>query len=332
MMLLPRLAIVVPCYNEQEVLPETARRLGALLESLAAAGRVAAGSHVCFVDDGSTDRTWAIIRELGAGSAWFGGLRLSRNRGHQNALVAGLMAVEGDLVVSVDADLQDDLQAIHAMLDAAAAGAEIVYGVRSARKFDTGAKRLTAQGYYHMLHRLGVEVVFDHADYRLMSRRVVEELRQYGEANLFLRALIPQLGFQTSIVTYERAERFAGTSKYPFRKMLALALDGVSSFSIRPLRLVTALGAVTSVFALVLTIWALVAALVFQATVPGWASVVIPVYLICGVQLLSLGVIGEYVGKIYLEAKRRPRFHVEEVLSPNVPAEQRAPAHAGVEH
>ena len=307
---------MVPCYNEETVLPETARRLRALLDDLVSAGRIAAGSYACFVDDGSKDQTWATIRGLQATAGPFGGLKLSRNRGHQNALLAGLMAVEGDLVVSVDADLQDDLQAIHAMLDEAAAGADIVYGVRSARHADTALKRLTAQGYYRLLHRLGVDVVYDHADFRLMSRRAIEELREYGESNLFLRALVPQLGFQTAIVTYERTERFAGTSKYPLRKMLALAWDGVTSFSTGPLRLVTALGAITSVFALALTVWALAATVVFKATVPGWASVVIPVYLVCGVQLLSLGVIGEYVGKIYLETKRRPRFHVSETLLP----------------
>lgn len=282
-----------------------------------------ADSHVCFVDDGSTDRTWAAIQRLHEGSARFGGLRLSRNRGHQNALMAGLYNARGDVVVSVDADLQDDLEAMRAMLDAWGEGAEIVYGVRSARTTDTRGKRVTAQMYYRLLRRLGVEIVFDHADYRLMGRRAVEALREYGESNLFLRALIPQLGFGTRIVTYERAERFAGVSKYPLRKMLALAVEGVTSFSTRPLRLVTVLGVATSVFALALTVWALVVTLVFKAAVPGWASVVIPVYLVCGVQLLSLGVIGEYVGKIYLETKRRPRFHVAERL------EVEASRHAG---
>ena len=315
----PSLAIVVPCFNEEDVLPETARRLGELLEQLIQNGQITSSSYACFVDDGSTDATWAIIKRLRHNSDRFGGLKLSRNRGHQNALLAGLLGVDGDLVISVDADLQDDLNAIHAMLIAAGDGADIVYGVRSTRVSDTMIKRVTAQTYYRVLRRLGVEIVFDHADFRLMTRRVIEELRQYDESNLFLRALIPQLGFQTSVVAYERAERFAGISKYPFRKMLALALEGVTSFSVSPLRIVTTLGVVTSIFALLLSAWALFVTLVLQATVPGWASVVIPVYLICGVQLLSLGVIGEYVGKIYMETKRRPRFHLAETLLPDPP-------------
>lgn len=315
----PSLVVVVPCFNEEEVLPETARRLGALLEQLMCDGRIAPSSYACFVDDGSTDKTWAVIQQLQAGPGRFGGIKLSRNRGHQNALLAGLLGVSGDLVISVDADLQDDLNAIHAMLRAAGDGADIVYGVRSGRVSDSITKRVTARTYYRVLRRLGVEIVFDHADFRLMTRRVIEELRQYDESNLFLRALIPQLGFQTSVVTYERAERFAGTSKYPFRKMLALALEGVTSFSVSPLRIVTTLGVITSIFALLLSVWALFVTVVLQATVPGWASVVIPVYLICGVQLLSLGVIGEYVGKIYMETKRRPRFHLAETLLPGPP-------------
>ncbi len=316
----PRLAVVVPCYNEEDVLPETARRLDALLGTLIEDGRIAADSHICFVDDGSRDRTWAVIRELRHGSSRCGGIKLSRNRGHQNALMAGLLSVPGDVVVSVDADLQDDLNAIDAMLAAAAAGSDIVYGMRSARPADSPMKRLTARAYYRLLHALGVEIVFDHADFRLMTRRAVEALREYEESNLFLRALIPQLGFDTAIVTYERAERFAGTSKYPIRKMLAFALEGITSFSTRPLRLVTLLGLVISLLALALTIWASFAALVLEITIPGWASTVIPIYLICGVQLFCVGIIGEYVGKIYLETKRRPRFHVASTLRPRVGA------------
>lgn len=313
-MSVPVLSIVVPCYNEEEVLPETARRLGALLDQLAAEGQASLGSHVCFVDDGSKDRTWTLVQALRAEDKRFGGLKLSRNRGHQNALMAGLLAVKGDIVISVDADLQDDLNAIIAMLRAWVKGADIVYGVRSDRSSDTAAKRHTAQLFYHLLRSLDVEVVFNHADYRLMSRRAIEALREYKESNLFLRALIPQLGFHTHVVTYERAERFAGASKYPFRRMLALAIDGVTSFSTKPLRIVTVLGIVMSTFALSLTAWALCASLVFEATIPGWASTVIPIYLVCGVQLLSMGVIGEYVGKIYLETKRRPRYHISESL------------------
>jgi glycosyltransferase involved in cell wall biosynthesis len=316
----PVLAIVVPCFNEEAVLPETTRRLDALLGRLIQAGRIADGSHVCFVDDGSTDRTWQIIQDNQTVSRHFGGLQLSRNRGHQNALMAGLLAVQGDVIVSIDADLQDDLNAIDDMLRAHSDGAEIVYGVRSKRETDAFMKRMTAHLYYHLLQRLGVDIVFDHADFRLMSRNAIEALRQYQESNLFLRALVPQLGFQTAIVTYERAERFAGTSKYPLRKMLGLAIEGVTSFSTRPLRMVTILGCGMSALALLLTAWALFIALVMRAAVPGWASIVIPIYLVCGVQLLSLGIIGEYVGKIYLETKRRPRFIIARTVAPQEPS------------
>jgi len=315
----PTLAIVIPCYNEEEVLPETARRLDILLATLVGDGRVAPNSHVCFVDDGSADRTWPIIRGLSQRSAKFGGIRLSRNRGHQNALLAGLLSVRGDVIISVDADLQDDLNAMDTMLCEAAAGADVVYGVRSARITDTKMKRTTAQLYYRLLRWLGVEIVFDHADFRLLTRRAVEALRQFPESNLFLRALIPQLGFEARIVAYERAERFAGASKYPIRKMLALAIEGVTSFSTRPLRIVTILGCAMSAFAVALTVWAILMTLVFRTTIPGWASTVIPIYLVCGVQLLSLGIIGEYVGKIYLETKRRPRFTIAERLEPSSP-------------
>jgi len=311
----PVLAVIVPCFNEEAVLPETARRLDALLDQLVETGRIGAGSHVCFVDDGSRDATWALIGALHRGSARFGGIRLSRNRGHQNALMAGLLNAEADLFVSVDADLQDDINAIEAMLDAVEAGADIVYGVRSARPSDSWGKRMSAHAYYRLLRWLGVEIVFDHADFRLLTKRAMEALRQYGETNLFLRALIPQLGFATSIVTYERSARFAGETKYSLGKMLALAVEGVTSFSTRPLQIVTIIGGCTAALAIGLTVWALLATLVFRHVIPGWASTVIPIYLICSVQLLSLGVIGEYVGKIYLEAKQRPRFLIAETLA-----------------
>ena len=310
----PALTVVVPCFNEEPVLPETARRLRALLDGLIAAGTISDGSRVCFVDDGSRDRTWDIIQDLTCSGGPFVGLRLSRNRGHQNALMAGLLTVSGDLIVSIDADLQDDPDAITAMLRSAAEGADIVYGVRGSRDSDDAFKRVSAHLYYRTLKLLGVEIVFDHADFRLLSRRAVEALREYEETNLFLRALIPQLGFESRIVTYTRAERFAGVSKYPLRKMLTLAFEGITSFSTRPLRMVTVLGCVMSVFAMALSVWALVQTVIRHATIPGWASTVIPIYLVCGVQLLSLGVIGEYVGKIYLETKRRPRFIVAETI------------------
>jgi len=312
----PALTVVVPCFNEEAVLLETSRRLDLLLGRLVEDGVVSPDSYVCYVDDGSRDRTWALIGEARLRSARVAGLKLSRNRGHQNALMAGLLQARGDVVVSVDADLQDDLDAIPRMLAAAAEGADIVYGVRSARRTDTAGKRLSAHLYYHLLRSLGVEIVFDHADFRLLTRRAIEALRAYEETNLFLRALIPQLGFQTAIVTYERTERFAGTSKYPLRKMLALALEGITSFSTRPLRVVTLVGIVTSVLSVGLAFWALALALVFRTVVPGWASTVIPIYIMAGVQLMSLGVVGEYVGKIYLEAKHRPRFHIAQALEP----------------
>ncbi len=307
----PRLSVVVPCYNEEEALPLTARRLAEKIEDFVACGRVARDSHVCFVDDGSLDATWSIIERL-AREKIFEGVKLSRNCGHQNALMAGLLTVPGDVVVSVDADLQDDLDAIDQMLDAHAKGADIVYGVRARRDADTALKRNTARAYYRLLHWLGVDVVYDHADFRLMSRRAVEALRAYPEANLFLRALVPRLGFRTAQVRYDRNERIAGVSKYPLRRMLALAIEGVTSFSVRPLRLITVTGFAISFVSFLLGAWALVAALFLRMAVPGWASTVIPIYFISGVQMLFLGVIGEYIGKIYLEAKRRPRFLLEE--------------------
>jgi polyisoprenyl-phosphate glycosyltransferase len=312
----PRLAIVVPCYNEEEVLPQTAMRLDGLLTRLVESGMIANDSYVLLVDDGSKDRTWAIIQKLQGSPGRFGGIKLSRNFGHQSALMAGLLAARADAILSVDADLQDDLDAIEEMLRAASQGADVVYGVRSARESDKWMKSLTARFYYRLLQFLGVEIVFDHGDFRLMTWRAVEALRQYQESNLFLRALIPKLGFQTSIVTYKRNERFAGASKYSLHKMLALAIEGVTSFSVRPLRIATVLGFCISMFSLSLTAWAMYATVVLGNTVPGWASTVVPVYFIGGIQLICMGIMGEYIGKIYLETKRRPRSHIAEVLEP----------------
>lgn len=311
---LPILTVVIPCYNEEEVLPETIRRVGALVDAMVRDGLVAGDSHVLFVDDGSRDRTWRLI--TAARSTRFGGLRLSRNVGHQNALMAGLLEAKGDFVASMDADLQDDPDALRAMVEAAREGAEIVYGVRRTRTTDSFGKRTSAQLYYRLLHWLGVDVIFDHGDFRLMSRQAIEALRRFEESNLFLRALVPRLGFETRIVTYDRTERFAGTSKYPLGRMVALAVEGVTSFTTRPLRLVTMLGLIMSAVSAVLTLWALVNAGLGN-TVPGWASIVVPIYLACGIQLFCLGIIGEYVGKIYLEAKRRPRFIVSQSLQPD---------------
>lgn len=328
----PRLGVVVPCYNEQEVLPETVSRLEQLLDEMVCKGQIADDSRTWFVDDGSRDRTWALIEQYAArpGSRACG-IKLSRNRGHQIALLAGLMTAEGDVLISVDADLQDDLGVIPTMLERSSEGADIVYGVRSARETDTPFKRFTAEGYYRLLERLGVEIVFNHADYRLMSRRAIEALRQFPETNVFLRGLIPQLGFRTTTVEYARAERFAGESKYPLRKMVALAWQGVTSFSAAPLRAITTLGMLVSVLSLGMGAWALGVRLFTEATVPGWASIVIPLFLISGVQLLSLGVIGEYLAKVFMETKRRPLYFVDRLAKP-VPERTGAPVtqvHAG---
>lgn len=310
----PTLAIVVPCYNEEAVLPETARQLGALLDDLLAAGRIAPGPQVHFVDDGSRDATWATIERVNAADRRMRGIKLSRNRGHQNALMAGLSTVGGDVVVSIDADLQDDPRVIGDMVDAYRGGADVVLGVRNDRGTDTAFKRLTGQGFYKLMSALGVEIVFDHADFRLLSRRALTALAGFTESNLFLRALIPQLGFTVATVPYRRAERFAGESKYPLGKMLAFALDGITSFSTRPLRLITLIGFVVSTISFGLGLWALALKLFTDSTIPGWASTTVPIYLICGVQLLCLGIIGEYIGKIYFETKRRPRFTIETAL------------------
>jgi len=310
----PVLAIVVPCYNEEEVLPETARRLGDLMERMVRAGKVRSESTIRFVDDGSRDRTWQLIEELAASSPRFRGVKLSRNRGHQNALLAGVFSAEGDAVVTIDADLQDDIEVIAQMVDHFNGGTEIVYGVRESRASDTAFKRGTAEGYYRLLKLMGVDLVFNHADYRLMSRRALQCLQEYSEVNMFLRGIIPLLGFRTATVFYARSERFAGESKYPLRKMLALAIDGVTSFSVAPLRFISLLGFLVCAFSLVMVAFVLYGKLVQNGTIPGWASSVLPIYFLGGVQLLSIGILGEYVAKIYLESKRRPRFFVEKTL------------------
>ena len=308
------LTIVIPCYNEQEVLPETVRRLGAVLGDLCGRGKVANTSHVCLVDDGSRDQTWALIEQYAREQTFVRGIKLSRNRGHQNALLAGLMTATGSVVISIDADLQDDLAAIEAMLDAHQAGAEIVFGVRRLREADAFLKRFTAEGYYRLLGLLSVDVVFNHADYRLMSRRAIDALSEYEEVNLFLRGIIPQLGFRTATVYYDRSERFAGESKYPLRKMLSLAWNGVTSFSAAPLRLITGLGVLISLGSFAVTLWALFVRFVADMAVPGWTSTVVPIYFLGGIQLLAIGVIGEYLAKIYMETKRRPRFIIEKTV------------------
>ncbi|HUV97550.1 MAG TPA: glycosyltransferase family 2 protein [Acidobacteriaceae bacterium] len=305
-----KLAIIIPCYNEEQVLPTTVEQVTGLLGKLADESLIAPDSTVTFIDDGSGDGTWPLIEQASRRIACVAGIKLSRNRGHQNALLAGLLTVDGDAVVSLDADLQDDLGAIRDMLVKHQQGAEIVYGVRDGRKADRLLKKATAEGYYRLLRKLGVDVVFNHADYRLMSRAAIEALRGFGEVNLFLRGIVPQLGFKTDKVYYDRAERRAGESKYPVGKMLALAWEGLTSFSPKPLRWITLFGSIVSLFSFLVGTWALAASLSGR-TVPGWASTVIPVYFLGGIQLLSLGIIGEYISKIYLETKRRPRFVIE---------------------
>lgn len=307
---LASLAIVVPCFNEEQVLPETARRLDAVLSELIQMGAIAVG-NVYFIDDGSNDRTWGLIEEFADTNSHMHGIKLSRNYGHQRALLAGLLNVQGDAVISLDADLQDDLGAIPEMLAVHAAGAEIVYGVRRHRRADAWLKRVTAEVYYRLLQGIGVRLIFNHADYRLLGRKAIEALRSYKEANLFLRGVIPELGFSSALVYYDRRERFAGTSKYPFSKMVALAIEGITSFSDVPLKLITMLGLLISAVSFVFAVWALWVRITNPAAVPGWASTVIPLYMLGGVQLLCTGVVGQYMAKIYLETKSRPRFIIE---------------------
>ncbi|HEV7138436.1 MAG TPA: glycosyltransferase family 2 protein [Steroidobacteraceae bacterium] len=311
---LPRLTIVVPCFDEEEVLPETARRLGTLLQRLRRVGRVAAASRILFVDDGSRDRTWEIIEQLAREDERMGGIKLSRNRGHQNALLAGLFTAEGDVVVSVDADLQDDVDIIEEMLSQHARGMHIVYGVRNDRSSDGVFKRATALGFYRMIHALGVESVYNHADFRLLSRRAVDALKDFREVNLFLRGIVPLIGFKSSVVYYTRTERMAGVSKYPLRKMLALAMDAVTSFSVVPLRLISALGVLVFLFSVGMGVWTLWIKLFSDRAVPGWTSTLLPIYLLGGLQILCVGILGEYLGKVYQETKRRPRYIIEKVL------------------
>jgi glycosyltransferase involved in cell wall biosynthesis len=305
----------VPCYNEEEVLPETAKRLKAKLEQLMEQGKLSPQSRVLFVNDGSKDRTWEIITQLHAQSPLFSGVDLTRNRGHQNALLAGLMIArdKADAAISMDADLQDDVDAADEMVDKFLEGVDIVYGVRSARKKDSFFKRTTAEGFYRLMNALGAETVFNHADYRLMSKRALEGLSEFQEVNLFLRGIVPMIGYRTDVVTYERGERFAGESKYPLSKMLSFALEGITSLSVKPLRLITGLGFFIFLGSLVMIVYN-IARWAAGHTVTGWASIACSLWAIGGLILLSLGVIGEYIGKIYLETKARPRFLIRQVL------------------
>ena len=308
------LEIVVPCYNEQEVLPETSTRLVNLLTRLIDQGKISEQSKIYFIDDGSTDQTWTFIRSMAQDNPLISGIKLSKNCGHQHALLAGLFTATGDAVISIDADLQDDVNVIEEMLGEFEKGHDIVYGIRKNRMQDTLIKRYSAESYYKFLLALGVRVVFNHADFRLLSRRALENLKEFKEVNLFLRGLIPLLGFPSSVVYYNRENRVAGTSKYPIRKMFGLALDGITSFSIGPLRFITALGFFIFFLSLLGSFWILFIRFFTEQAVPGWASTVLPIYFIGGIQILCLGIIGEYLGKIYTETKKRPRYIIEEIV------------------
>jgi glycosyltransferase involved in cell wall biosynthesis len=310
----PTLAIVIPCYNEEEVLPETRRRVSGLLDGLVATGKISGDSAIYFVDDGSRDRTWPLIEQFASEDRHVSGIKLSRNRGHQNALLAGLFSAEGDAIVSVDADLQDDIGAIGEMVDRFLAGVEIVYGVRRTRDTDSPFKRTTAELFYRLIGALGADSIRNHADYRLMSRRAVENLKQYREVNLYLRGIVPLLGFRSEIVHYDRSLRFAGESKYPLRKMIALALDAITSFSLVPLRLITFIGLAVFVGTMLVSVWALWARFFSGNAIPGWTSVVLPIYFLGGIQIFCIGMLGEYLGKTYAEVKGRPRFVVERTV------------------
>ena len=309
----PRLYIVIPCYNEEAVLPITAPMFLEKVKSLAAAGKVSEDSRVLFVNDGSRDGTWSIIKKLAAEDEHYIGICQSRNRGHQNAVLAGLMEAKDvcDITISIDCDGQDDINAMDAMVDAYLDGCEIVYGVRSSRETDTFFKRFTAQSFYKFLAAMGAEVVYNHADYRLISARVLKELANFKEVNLFLRGLVPLVGFKSTSVAYSRAERIAGESHYPLKKMIALAVDGITSLSVKPLQMIMGFGLFVAFVSFVGCIWALITALCGHS-VSGWASMTCIICFVAGVQLICLGIIGEYIGKIYLETKHRPRYIISE--------------------
>ena len=309
------LYLVIPCYNEEEVLHETAKRLLIKMNTMIKDNVISEDSKILFVNDGSKDKTWSIIEELNKENDIFSGVNLSRNRGHQNALLAGLMTAKeyADMTISLDADLQDDVDVIDKFVEEYYSGSDVVYGVRSSRQTDTVFKRTTALAFYKFMNTLGVDMVYNHADYRLMSKRALEGLSQFKEVNLFLRGMVPLIGYKYSIVEYERHERFAGESKYPLKKMIAFALDGITSLSIKPIRIITGLGFSISFISIIALIYSLVVKFIGHA-VTGWTSLTISIWMLGGIQLLCLGVIGEYVGKMYNETKRRPRFIIADKL------------------
>lgn len=309
------LYLVIPCYNEEAVLHETAKQLLVKMNSMFDRGMISRESKIMFVNDGSRDKTWEIIRELHESNPIYSGVKLSRNKGHQNALLAGLMTAKekADMAISLDADLQDDVDVIDKMVEKYYEGNDVVYGVRSARDTDTFFKKFTAEGFYKIMQAMGVEIVFNHADYRLMSKRALEGLSEFREVNLFLRGIVPLIGYKSDIVTYERHERFAGESKYPLKKMLAFATDGITSFSIKPIRMITTCGFLIFAISLIMLIYFLVVHFMGR-TVHGWTSTIVSIWGIGGLQLLAIGIVGEYIGKIYLETKARPKYIIETVL------------------
>ena len=313
----PSLAIVVPCYNEEEILPKTLGVLQALLHDLISKSKISDASKIYFIDDGSKDATWSLLKAAAVEHRDVVGIKLSRNKGHQNALYAGLCTSTEDIIVSIDADLQDDPQNIEYMVDEYLKGNDVVYGVRSERTTDTFFKRFTAEGYYHLMRKMGVDLVFNHADFRLMSRRALNALLEYEESNLFLRGIVREVGFPSSVVEYQRQAREAGESKYPLRKMLSFAWNGITAFSAIPLRAITVIGLISSLISFGIIAWVLVTRLFTDNAIPGWASILLPLLFIGSVQLLCLGVIGEYMSKLYSESKRRPKYHISELISHN---------------
>ena len=313
---MPKVYFVIPCYNEEEVLNETMKRLSRKLQQLIADGKAAEDSRMLFVDDGSKDKTWSIIQEKSGENKYIGGVKLSRNRGHQNALFSGLMTAKEhgcDCVISLDADLQDDIEVIDQFIEKYMEGCEVVYGVRNSRKKDTFFKRTTAQGYYKFMKALGVDIVYNHADYRLLGSKALDALSEYREVNLFLRGIVPLIGYRSDYVYYERSERFAGESKYPLKKMLRFVIDGITSFSVKPLKIISNIGIIICLLSIIFFIYALIS-FFSGGTIAGWASQMCSIWFLGGLQMLSIGIVGTYVGKIYSEVKARPRYTIEKTV------------------
>lgn len=310
-----KLYLAIPCYNEEEVLRDSAEKLLNKYNDMMTEGKITSDSRIVFIDDGSKDKTWSIIEKLHNENSIFQGIKLSRNRGHQNALLCGLMTLKdkADAVISIDADLQDDINTFDEMVAKYEEGCDVVYGVRSKRATDTFFKRFTAEAFYKILNKMGAKVIFNHADFRLMSKRALQAFSLYKETNIFLRGMVPLVGYKSDVVTYERFERLAGESKYPLKKMLALAWEGITSLSIQPIRMITWLGAIIFAISIIMIIYSLISFFIGTA-VSGWASTLCSIWALGGLQLLAIGIIGEYIGKIYLETKNRPRFIVEEFL------------------